>query len=36
MLNAVTQQVVQFQTTGQVLDIALADITAGRIESQPF
>jgi len=36
LLNAVTQQVVQFQTTGQVLDTALADITAGRIESQPF
>jgi hypothetical protein len=36
LLNAVTQQVVQFQTTGQVLDTALADITLGRIESQPF
>jgi hypothetical protein len=36
LLNAVTQQVVQFQTAGQVLDTALSDITAGRIESQPF
>ena len=36
MLNAATQQVVQNQTAGEVLDTALADITLGRVESQPF
>jgi hypothetical protein len=36
LLNAVTQQVVQQQTAGQVLDTALADITLGRLSSQPF
>ena len=36
LLNAVTQQVVQQQTAGEVLDIALADITLGRLSSQPF
>jgi hypothetical protein len=36
LLNATTQQVVQNQTAGQVLDTALADITLGRVESQPF
>jgi hypothetical protein len=36
LLNAATQQVVQNQTAGEVLDTALADITLGRVESQPF
>ena len=36
MLNAVTQQTIQYQTAGQVLDTAMADITLGRTSSQPF
>ena len=36
MLNSAIQQVVQFQTAGEILDIAIADITLGRIETQPF
>jgi hypothetical protein len=36
MLNTAIQQVVQYQTAGEILDIALADITLGRIETQPF
>ena len=36
MLNTAIQQVVQFQTAGEILDIAIADITLGRIETQPF
>jgi hypothetical protein len=36
MLNTAIQQVVQYQTAGEILDIAMADITLGRIESQPF
>jgi len=36
LLNTAIQQVVQYQTAGQILDIALADITLGRIETQPF
>jgi hypothetical protein len=36
MLEAVTQQVVNFQTAGEILDTAIADITMGRVENQPF
>jgi hypothetical protein len=36
MLNTAIQQVVQYQTAGEILDIAMADITLGRVESQPF
>jgi hypothetical protein len=36
MLNAVTQQTIQYQTTAQVLDTAVADITLGRVSTQPF
>ena len=37
MLNAVTQQTIQASdTTSDVLDTAMADITLGRVESQPF
>jgi hypothetical protein len=36
LLNAVTQQTIQFQGTADVLDTALADITLGRVETQPF
>ena len=36
MLNAVTQQTIQFETTAQVLNTALASLTVGRIETQPF
>ena len=37
MLNAVTQQTIQeSDTTSEVLDTAMADITLGRVEAQPF
>jgi hypothetical protein len=36
MLNAVTQQTIQYQTTAQILDTAMSDITLGRTSSQPF
>ena len=36
MLNAVTQQTLQYQTAGQILDTVIADITVGRVETQPF
>ena len=36
MLNAVTQQTIQFQSTADVLDEAIASITLGKIETQPF
>jgi hypothetical protein len=36
LLNTAIQQVVQYQTTGEILDTALAEITLGRVESQPF
>ena len=36
MLNAATQQTIQFQTASAILDAAIADITVGRVESQPF
>ena len=36
MLNAVTQQTIQFQNTADILDEAIASVTAGKVESQPF
>lgn len=36
LLNAVTQQEIQFQSTAQILDTALETITQGRVDSQPF
>jgi len=36
MLNTAIQQVVQYQTTGEILDTALSEITLGRVELQPF
>ena len=37
MLNAVTQQTIQeSDTTSEVLDTVMADITLGRVEAQPF
>jgi hypothetical protein len=36
LLNTAIQQVVQYQTAGEILDTALAEITLGRVESQPF
>lgn len=36
MLEAVTRQDLQFQTAGQILDTAIADITLGKVETQPF
>jgi len=36
LLEAVTQQQINFQTTAQILDTAIADITEGKIETQPF
>jgi hypothetical protein len=36
MLNAVTQQTIQFETTSQVLDTAIESITLGKVETQPF
>ena len=37
MLNAVIQQTIQeSDTTSEVLDTAMADITLGRVEAQPF
>jgi len=36
MLNAVTQQTIQFQTTAEVLDTAIASVTLGKVETQPF
>ena len=36
LLDAVTKQNIEFNTTAQVLDTAIEDITLGRVESQPF
>ena len=36
MLEAVTRQTVQNQTTSEVLDTAIADITLGKIDTNPF
>ena len=36
LLDTVTKQNIEFNTTGQVLDTALEEITLGRVESQPF
>ena len=36
MLDAVTQENIEFYTTAQILDTALQNITLGKIESQPF
>jgi hypothetical protein len=36
ILDSVTQQDIQFNTPAQILDTALANITEGRVESQPF
>ena len=36
LLNAVTQQNIEFQTAGQLLDVAMVDVTLGRVETQPF
>ena len=36
LMDAVIQQNIQFQTTGQILDTAIEDVTLGRVESQPF
>jgi hypothetical protein len=36
MLQAVTQQNIQFQTAGEILDAAIEEITLGKLESQPF
>jgi hypothetical protein len=36
MLNAVTQQTIQFQTAGAILDSVMSEITAGRVGTQPF
>jgi len=36
MLQSVTQQNIQFQTAGEILDAAIEDITLGKLESQPF
>jgi hypothetical protein len=36
MLEAVTQQTIQFETAGQILDTAIASVSEGRVESQSF
>jgi hypothetical protein len=36
LLEAVTQQDIQFKTAGQVLDEAIQTVTLGKIETQPF
>lgn len=36
LLDSVTKQNIEFNTTAQVLDTALEEITLGRVESQPF
>ena len=36
LLDAVTKQNIEFNTTAQVLDTAIEDITLGRVETQPF
>lgn len=36
MLEAVTRQTIQYQTTSQVLDTVIAEITLGRTSSNPF
>ena len=36
LLDAVTKQNIGFNTTAQVLDTAIEDITLGRVETQPF
>ena len=36
MLEAVTRQNIQFQPTSEILDTVITELTAGRIESQPF
>lgn len=36
LLENVTQQTINFETAAQVLDTAIENITAGRVENQPF
>jgi hypothetical protein len=36
MLDNVTQQEINFQTTAQILDTAIEEINAGKVETQPF
>jgi hypothetical protein len=36
MLENVTQQEINFQTTAQILDTAIEEINAGKVETQPF
>jgi hypothetical protein len=36
LLDAVTKQNIEFNTTAQVLDTAIEEITLGRVETQPF
>ena len=36
VLENVTQQVINFETAAQVLDRAIANVTQGRVETQPF
>lgn len=36
MLEAVTRQNIQYQGAGEILDTAIADITLGKIDTQPF
>jgi hypothetical protein len=36
LLDAVTKQNIEFNTTAQILDTAIEDTTLGRVESQPF
>ena len=36
LLESVTQQQINFQTTAEILDLVIADITAGKVETQPF
>ena len=36
LLEAVTQQNIQFQSAGEILDTAIQDITLGKLETQPF
>jgi len=36
ILENVTQQTINFQTAAQILDTAIENVTAGRVETQPF
>ena len=36
ILENVTQQTINFQTPAQILDTAIENVTAGRVENQPF